>query len=416
MAEYFFENTDKPSFGNTLKILMLTWEYPPNVVGGLSRHVHGLSVQLASIGVEVHVVTAGNGDLPEYEFVDHVHIHRVSPLNATDEHFLNWIAGLNVAIAIKASQLSEKINFKLVHVHDWLAGAAAIALKDVLQLPLLTTIHATEYGRNDGIHNEIQRAIHKQEKHLIESSDHLIVCSDYMREELTAIFGVSSEKLSIIANGIDALEAKGGQTIHLPDRNGKKLIFSVGRIVAEKGFETIIEAAELAKQTATPVFFVIAGKGPMLANYQKIVVDRDLADAVDFIGYITDEEKEAYYRECSVAVFPSLYEPFGIVALESMKHGKPTIVTRVGGLQGIIQHMETGFLIPPDDPAQLLNQINFLLKNPQEADLIGLQGSKMVKSLYGWKRIATETKRAMEDLLLQNQIRTIENEQMKGKF
>ncbi|MGG5255049.1 glycosyltransferase family 4 protein [Neobacillus sp. SM06] len=387
-----------------VKILMLTWEYPPNVVGGLSRHVHGLSKHLAMIGVEVHVVTAGNGGLPPYEYADGVHIHRVKPLKENDEQFLRWIAGLNVAIASEAAKLAAKINFKLIHAHDWLTGAAAMALKDVLGLPLLATIHATEYGRNAGIHNEMQRAIHEQEQHLLNMADHVIVCSEFMREELSLVFGLDKERISIIANGIDCIEALPEKEIAFPKWEGKKRIFSVGRVVSEKGFATLIEAAALVKQANEAIHFLIAGKGPMLETYRRQIMERNLQEYITFVGYISDEEKDAFYRQCDIAIFPSLYEPFGIVVLESMNHGKPTIASRVGGLQMILQHMETGLFIEPGDAAQLLEQIHFLLENPQKAQEIGLQGRKMVKSLYGWTRIATETKRVMEDLLLQQQI------------
>ncbi len=389
---------------SNVKILMLTWEYPPNVVGGLSRHVHGLSKHLAMIGVEVHVVTAGNGGLPPYEYADGVHIHRVKPLKENDEQFLRWIAGLNVAIASKAAKLAAKINFRLIHAHDWLTGASAMALKDVLGLPLLATIHATEYGRNGGIHNEMQRAIHEQEQRLLNMADHVIVCSEFMREELSTVFGLERERISIIANGIDAIDALLEKEIAPPEWEGKKRIFSVGRIVSEKGFATLIEAAALAKKANLAIYFVIAGKGPMLEAYRRTIMERDLQAYIAFVGYISDEAKDAYYRQCDIAIFPSMYEPFGIVVLESMNHGKPTIASRVGGLQTIIKHMETGLLVEPGDAAKLLEQIEFLLKNPQKAQEIGLQGQKMVKSSYGWKRIATETKRVMEDLLLQQQI------------
>lgn len=397
----------KNSFKNgkpDLKILLLTWEYPPNMVGGLSRHVQGLSSHLASVGVEVHVLTAGSNDLPEYENTKGVHIHRVRPLNESDSQFLRWVAGLNLAMVKKAADLAAEISFKAIHVHDWLTGAAGIAIKEVLGLPLLATIHATEHGRNSGIYNEIQRSIHKQEEYLIHEADQLIVCSDYMREQLLTIFPVKEEKITIIPNGIDSPKLKIEEQMPLSQKSGRKLIFSVGRIVPEKGFATIIEAAALAKTVNAPFFFLIAGKGPMLETYRRFIAEKNLEDYAAFIGYISDEEKDAYYRDCDAAIFPSLYEPFGIVALESMSHGKATVASSVGGLQSIIHHMKTGLLAAPGDAADLFDKVSFLLNNPAEATEIGLQGRKLVESLYGWKRIAIETKRIMNDMVLKTQI------------
>lgn len=395
------------------KILMLTWEYPPNVVGGLSRHVNGLAVQLASLGAEVHVITAKNGNLPDDEIKNSVYVHRVQPLNDQDSRFLNWIGGLNLAMSARAKVLAEEINFTMIHVHDWLVGAAGISLKEELALPLLATIHATEHGRNRGIFNEIQRAIHRQEQNLIQHADQIIVCSTAMREELHSVFSTEYEKMLIIPNGVDFSESKQAPGRIYPIWEGKALIFSVGRIVAEKGFETIIEVAEIAKRNAAPLYFVVAGKGPMLEEYRRIIAERELENFISFIGYITDEEKTDYFEACNVAVFPSLYEPFGIVVLEAMTQGKPVVASKVGGMKGIVHHMETGMLAVPGDALHFYEQIDFLIKNPQKAAEIGLQSKKMVKSLYGWKRIATETLRGMEEMLLHKYIRQTINESKK---
>src|SRR4051812_9921138 len=188
-----------------LNILILSWEYPPNIVGGLSRHVAGLSSHLAEQGHEVHVLTAGKENLPPVEIMNGVTVHRVRPINENDDHFLSWIAGLNLAMAFKAEQLVDELDFDIIHAHDWLVGAAAISLKELLSLPLLTTIHATEHGRNNGIFTEIQRFIHEKEQQLIIESDQIIVCSEYMKVELNQVFALRDEKIAVIPNGIEPL-------------------------------------------------------------------------------------------------------------------------------------------------------------------------------------------------------------------
>jgi glycosyltransferase involved in cell wall biosynthesis len=393
------------------KVLMLAWEFPPNIVGGLSNHVFGLSRHLAQLEVEVHVITAGSFGLPEYEQMNEVHIHRVKPLNEQDDHFLSWIGGLNLAMAYKAIELGKQTHFSIIHAHDWLVGVAAAILKGSLKIPLLTTIHATETGRNNGIHNEMQQFIHDKESQLIEASDQLIVCSDYMQQELVSTFDIPPNKMVIIPNGIEQSKMNLDK---YPDQfsgqTNKKLIFSIGRIVKEKGFETIIEAASIAKATGLNVFFVVAGKGPLLINYRKQIQERNLDDHISFIGYITDAEKNALMYWSDMNVFPSLYEPFGIVALESMIQGKPTIVSNSGGLRGIVKHMVYGLLMEPGNADSLLEQICFLLNNPMMAQKIGEKGQQLVKNLYGWNRVAYETKRIMEDLILLVRIKTKEHE------
>lgn len=394
------EMPQKHPYDWQLKILILTWEYPPNVVGGLSRHVYGLSVHLAEQGHEVHVVTAGNACLSAYEIINGVHVHRVTPLNNHDDHFLSWIVGLNLAMSFKGEIIAEDIKFDIVHAHDWLVGTAAITLKEVLSIPLLSTIHATEHGRNNGIHTEMQRFIHQKELQLITESDQVIVCSNYMREELLANFHLSDKKMTIIPNGIEQIDVKLNPNEIYPFIKNRKYIFSVGRIVKEKGFETLIEAAQAAKDKGQDIYFVIAGKGPMLERYRKMVTEKQLDYHIVFIGYVTDEQRNALLVNSEIAVFPSLYEPFGIVALEAMILAKPTIVSETGGLKGIVMDRQTGLLMVPGDAESLLNNINFLLQDNQTAKEIGIKGMKIVKSLYGWKRIASQTVNVMEDTLL----------------
>lgn len=390
------------SYGRQLKILMLCWEYPPNVVGGLSRHVYGLSVHLAKLGYEIHVLTAGNGNLPGFEIIKGVKVHRVLPLNYEDNEFLTWIAGLNLAFAFKAEKLSDEITFDIIHAHDWLVGSSAIILKEILGTPLLSTIHATEHGRHNGIHTEMQKFIDEKEKQLIAESDQLIVCSDFMREQLLSLFQVSGEKIVVVANGIELIDGNVEPEEMFPFIKNKKYVFSVGRMVKEKGFETIIEAAKIAKEKGMTIYFIIAGKGPMLERYRKMVTEQELNHYITFIGYISEIERNSLLQRCEVTVFPSLYEPFGIVALEAMILARPTIVSNTGGLKGIVNHKQTGLLMIPGDANSLLENIKWLQQNPQEGIEMGKKSRQMVVSLYGWKRIALQTAHVIEDTLINN--------------
>lgn len=403
------DRTKKHTSEGHLKVLILTWEYPPNVVGGLSRHVSGLSEHIVQLGHEVHVVTAGNGGLPAFEIINGVFVHRVIPLNNQDDDFLSWIAGLNLAMSYKGEQLAAEIKFDIVHAHDWLVGAAAITLKEVLSTPLLTTIHATEHGRNNGIYNNMQQFIHEKERQLISESDQIIVCSQYMREELLSNFQLSEKKMTIVPNGIEQGEVMVHSTEIYPFIKDRKYVFSVGRMVKEKGFETIIEGAQLAKESKKDIYFVIAGKGPMLEKYRKMVSERNLDQYIAFIGYVSDEQRNALLVNSEIAVFPSLYEPFGIVALEAMILSKPTIVSETGGLKGIIMHKQTGMLMVPGDAESLLANIDFLTQSPHNAKEIGEKGRQIVKSLYGWKRVASQTVKVIEETMINKRANVNEN-------
>ncbi|MGD6841339.1 glycosyltransferase [Bacillus infantis] len=389
--------------GSLPKILMLSWEYPPNIVGGLSRHVHGLASSLAGKGFDVHVLTAGTDRGPMEEKADGVTVHRVRPLAAAEEDFLYWVGSLNLAMAEKGLELARIHRFSLIHAHDWLAGPASESLKSELGIPLLATIHATEHGRNNGIYTEIQKFIHQKESRLAEAADMLIVCSRYMREEIQKIFHIEGKPVHIIANGIhpgDFRQPDKDVLSQLPVDPHRRLVFSLGRMVKEKGFDTLLDAAALMKDEFPDVYYFIAGKGPLLDFYRRKTEEMGLSGTVFFIGFIGDEQRNALFSLCDIAVFPSEYEPFGIVALESMMHGKPTIVSDTGGLKGIVSHKRTGLLMEPGSALSFKEQAAFLLCNEQEAKRIGSMGRTAALQLFSWDRIAEETKRVMEDCVL----------------
>jgi glycosyltransferase involved in cell wall biosynthesis len=392
-----------PLINGRNRILILSWEFPPNVVGGLSRHVHGLSKSLLKLGYEIHVITTKTDDLPKLENGEGLHIHRVHPLNENDHDFISWIGGLNLAMTERASELSKEYSFSLIHAHDWLVGAAGLILKEQLELPLIATIHATEHGRHGGIYNDMQKFIHEKERLLITGADSVIVCSEFMKEELDQVFGSSYQSISIIPNGIGGQQTSAFENDilkTLPFDPSRKLIFSIGRMVKEKGFDTLLDAAEKMKFLYSDVYMIIAGKGPLLQQYRDQVRERNLTNDVFFVGYISDHQRSALLANCYMTVFPSRYEPFGIVALESMIFRKPTIVSKTGGLKGIIQPRKTGLYMEPGDVDSLIEQACFLLENPIDAAKIGNNGKKVVENLFRWSRVAEETKRVYEEVVL----------------
>jgi glycosyltransferase involved in cell wall biosynthesis len=381
-----------------LKIIMLTWEYPPNVVGGLARHVDGLSRSLVKMDCEIHIVTTQTGNLKSYEVMEGVHVHRIKPLHEQEPQFLTWVAGLNNVMIEKVVELNKVHQFDLVHAHDWLVSSASLVIKHYLKLPLVATIHSTEHGRNNGVYTEMQAFIHEKERQLVEEANQLIVCSEFMTKELNQVFNIKGAFLSVIPNGIDSsIQHKLENTDELNLDPNKRIIFSIGRMVREKGFDTIIEAAKPLIAVHPNIQFVIAGKGPLLEEYRQIIKERNLEANITFLGYINEEQRSHILQICYLAVFPSFYEPFGIVSLESMAHGKPTIVSNTGGLKGIVQHMKTGLLMEPGDPASLIEQVEFLLKNEPVAKQLGEQGKKIVEKLYSWQRIGIVTRRIYEE-------------------
>jgi glycosyltransferase involved in cell wall biosynthesis len=390
-----YKGERKEGFMKQKRILILTWEYPPMLVGGLGRHVYELSKAVAEAGHIIHVITNSVEGSLSYEHMDNVHIHRVKSHYEDQSNFYKWIAGLNDAMIQYADCLCKEMSFDLVHAHDWLVCTAAKTLKYAQALPLITTIHATEHGRNYGIHTSLQREIHMKEKELVQEADAIIVCSQYMKREVQLILESPPQKLFVFPNGIDEnffRHAKPSYSVRqkykLQDRT---LIFSIGRIVNEKGFYTVIEAAPSLIEKYPHIIFIVAGKGPMLDMYRHIITERGLQQFISFVGHISEEEQRAFLQESDIVLVPSLYEPFGIVALEGMLAKKPTIVSDVGGLREIIEHGENGYKIEPGNACSLNEQIEHVLANTESAHRVAQNGFNLVRKEYSWKRIAADT-------------------------
>lgn len=379
------------------RVLMLSWEFPPMIVGGLSRHVFDLSRKLAEQQVEVHVVTSHVDGYPAYEVNQGVHVHRVAAYQRQNISFMEWVFQLNLAMSSYAGDLIANYGpFDLVHAHDWIVGEAAITLKQRHGLPLVATIHATEHGRNHGLHNELQHRIHGLEWQLTYEAYRVIVCSDYMREEVIRLFHLPPDKVDMIPNGVETAAVvrveHNAADIHaryaLPH---ERIVMFIGRLVREKGVHVLIESAEQVLAGCPNAKFVIAGQGPMQEQLRHLAEPLIARGKLDFVGYADDQMRNELLRVASAAVFPSLYEPFGIVALEAMASGTPVIVSGTGGFQEIIQHGVDGFTVLPGDVPSLASHIVKMLEFEDMAKAMARKASHKVATRYNWDRIGKLT-------------------------
>ncbi|MFD2371111.1 1,4-alpha-glucan branching protein domain-containing protein [Brevibacillus sp. GCM10020057] len=379
------------------KVLMLTWEFPPHVVGGLGRAVYELARQLVRQGTKVHVLTTAAGAKAGQEMVDGIHVHRLqSDVPGEQTDFLQWVFQLNLAMVDYAEQLLQGgLRVDLIHAHDWLAGWAAMELKQRLSIRLITTIHALEHGRNQGIHTPLQQRIHECERMLTAASDRVIVCSHYMGEEVKRLFGVPHEKMSVIFNGVEAVPANPvnpepdlRQELSLGDG---PVLFFVGRLVREKGVHLLLEAMARLGTEFPDARLVVAGKGPYLDELRNLANHLWIGEKVRFLGFIDDERRNQLFRLADVAVFPSLYEPFGIVALEAMAHGTPLLVADTGGLREIVRHGENGAMMYAGNVDSLVDQLRWLLKDPDQRRQLAERALKEVQSRYDWEQLARQT-------------------------
>lgn len=379
-----------------MNVLMLTWEYPPRIVGGLARHSEEISEALVQSWENVHVITADHPGTPEYAEVNGVHIHRVKEAIKAPQ-FFPWILHLNFGMLSKAHQIMREHQIDVIHAHDWLVTHTAVQLKQIYNKPLVATIHATESGRWSGIHNEIQAYVNSMEWFLNFESWRTIVCSDYMRDEVMGNFNLPYEKIDVIPNGIkrekflfDFPDAQNFRRRFAGDH--EPLIASVGRMVPEKGFQVMLEAAVNVLREIPQARFVIAGKGPMLDELRGRAHAYGIADRFSLPGYVSDEDLLKILRVADVGVYPSLYEPFGIVALEAMAAHTPVVVSDTGGLGGIVEHGVTGIKTYKGSADSLAWGIKQILYHPDWAQWMVQQAYQRLIDTFNWDLIAQQTK------------------------
>ncbi len=390
-----------------MKLLMLSWEYPPNVIGGLGRHVAELAPALAAQGVDVHVVTPVSTQFGEIVTIEKgVTVHRVyAPVVNSDTNIYDRVVKANQTLEYYIKQLD--VVFDLIHVHDWLTGFVGNNLQQFWQKPLLATIHATERGRGRGyIGNDLQRAIDNAERDLIQQATHLIVCSHHMSDEVQSFFHTSSNRIDVVPNGVNigdlvsqcddkdltAFRAKYADPDDL-------IVFTVIRLVYEKGVHRLVDAAPRIFAECPQARIIIAGKGPEAENLVNQAHHLGVADRVHFVGFVSDEERNCFYKVASCAIFPSLYEPFGIVALEAMALHCPVVVSDVGGLAEIVKHSENGVTIYPDDADSAAWGVLRILTHPEWAELYAANAYRHVEQLYNWSRIARLTRAVYRRML-----------------
>ncbi len=390
-----------------MKILMLTWEYPPRIVGGIARVVHDLSKRLIKDGHEVTVVTyRDNASVPEYENDKGVNVYRVDNYMIHPNNFIDWIMQLNFNLIAKATEIINKEGgFDVIHAHDWLVTYAAKSLKNAYDIPIVATIHATEAGRNSGIHDDTQRYINDTEWLLTYEATEVIVNSNFMKNDLQRLFGLPYDKINVIPNGINLNNFTGIERDYDFRRqyamDNEKIILYVGRLVYEKGIQHLIAAMPKILSNYHDAKLVIAGKGGMIDDLKAETSSLGLDNKVYFTGYMDSKKVQKMYKCADVAVFPSTYEPFGIVALEAMLAGVPTVVSDVGGLDEIVTHGVDGMKSYAGNSNSIADSVTALLYDHQLATNISKKARQKVKEQFNWEKIAQDTHFTYEKAICQ---------------
>ena len=223
----------------------------------------------------------------------------------------------------------------------------------------------------------------------------VIVNSNYMKCEMQRLFGLPFEKINVIPNGINMNMYNGIEKDYDFRRrfasDNEKIIMCAGRLVYEKGFQHLIAAAPKILSGYNDSKFIIAGKGAMLDELKAQVNYLGINNKVYFTGQLSYKDLCKMYKIADVAVFPSTYEPFGMVAIEAMFAGVPTVVSDVGGLNEIVNHGVDGMKSYAGNPNSIADSVLALLYDHRLADDVSKNAKIKIKNLYNWNKIAQDT-------------------------
>jgi glycogen(starch) synthase len=381
-----------------MRVLLFCWEYPPVIEGGLARHVRKLSEHLVAEGVEVHVVSRGGGHLPTEEVRHGVVVHRVrEPEFPRDVGaFVHWVDRMNADMYELAVAVSERFEFDVVHSHDWLVAEVAERLASLMGCPWLVTVHATEFGRHQGwVSSYPQAHIHGVEKHMVAAADRVITCSHYMRGHVATVLGAPLERTTVIQNAVDAHDLEAPVELErLRARFAEpheRLVLLVGRLVYEKGFHLALDALAQTVERLGGIRFVVAGSGTAEAELREQARRLGLMRHGSFLGWVGDDMLHALYRVAEIAIVPSIYEPFGLVALEAMACGCLCIVADTGGLREVVPGNGTVGLRFRSRDADALGEVLAQILNDDRARMRLVAEAREHVLGFDWREVARRT-------------------------
>jgi glycogen synthase len=277
----------------------------------------------------------------------------------------------------------------VVHAHDWLVAHPAVALAEFFDVPMVSTVHATEAGRHSGwVSGRVSRQVHALESWLVHESDAVIACSASMREEITTLFGPGLAEVIVIPNGIDL---RGWPFAMRRPRQGPAELLYFGRLEYEKGVHDVIAALPRIRRTHPGTTLTIGGDGTQHDWLVRQARQHKVLKATDFVGRVDHARLLELLHRADAAVLPSHYEPFGIVALEAAAAGTPLVTSNVGGLGEAVIEGVTGVSFPPRDMAALAAAVRRVLDDPAAAQHRALTARDRLTSDFAWRTVAQRT-------------------------
>jgi glycogen synthase len=384
-----------------LRIFMLSWEYPPRIIGGLSRHVDGLSKALANMGHEVHVVTLDFPETPYEEEHGSLYIHRVG-VDIPTPTFHTWVLLFNHFFEKRTGQLAKKYGAPdIVHTHDWLTVSGGVAAKHLLRVPLVMTFHSTEASRSSNSPSPESAMVEGLEWWGSFEAARVIAVSAWMKSEVVPMFQIPTYKVAEIPNAVDPLKFEGPiDTQAIRERwkvkEGERLITAVGRFTSQKGFDDLIRAYPAIRRAIPASRLLLMGDGYMRGELESLAEREQVRENTTFTGFVSDSDLIGALKSSDVVVVPSRFEPFGIIALEAMASGVPVVVSRVGGLAEIVEDTVDGLEVEPNSPASIAEATVKVLSDRAFASRLAEKGREKAK-VYSWENAARRTLEAYQE-------------------
>ncbi len=406
-----------------MKLSVLVYEYPPKIVGGLGTYAAEITRKFVLLGHDVTVFTMNDDarTLPTREIWRGIEIHRPLHIDISDslpdviaEDIKKWGRGINLFSKIlvynylSASKLvndligKEEFKYDAIIAHDWLSAIAGITIKKELGLPFAFHVHSTEKGRTLGNGSEVVSNI---ELRAGNAADRVVTVSYAMKDELIKL-GFPKDRIQVCYNGVDH-EKYNPDTIKDKEisklrefydvKEEDQMILFIGRLVGVKGVDRLIMSLPHVLQKNPNAKLVIVGLGDLQDYLQNLVTTMKLQDSAKFrFEFIPEEERILHYAACDVAVFPSLYEPFGIVVLEAMSMERPVVVGAAGisGMREIVipcGDEQSGYHVNPRNPPDIAWGITSALENPEKTEWLGKNGRRRVLNEFTWDKIAEKT-------------------------
>jgi len=371
-----------------MRVLMLSWEYPPRSGGGIAAHVDGLARAMGRAGHDVVVLTLADRSVPTDQRVERIRVMRARadlPWLPDDDVVVR-AASANHHLVQCSSGLEPGWVPDVVHAHDWQVAWAADTLAALHRAPLVTTFHSTSRGLHGGrVPPGEPATVHSVESWLGHRSGAVVASSRFMQREILDGFELPPERVHLIPNGIEPAWWSTGEE----PGSRRPMVFTWGRVQYEKGFQVLARAMSLLRSRVPEIECIIGGRGSYLPELQSQIDIEGVSDIVALPGFLGDDRlRDTLHRAGCVAI-PSLYEPFGIVALEAMAGGAPLVVARTGGLAELVGDSGAGLLFEPGNASELADQIERILTDGELAAEMRARGEALLRDRYSWDAIAT---------------------------